>query len=96
MLPSNVLVFMCSDGPGPDITGRRDYLVEVDLSHGLENPLSRVIEIPKEKLRRAGTGSSVDMTSAERIEAVSPTSVRLVFPAGKWAVDSLVLEVPGF
>jgi len=96
MLPSNMLVFKCSDGPGPDATSRRDYLVAVDLSRGLDNPPNRMIDIPKEKLRRGGTGPSVEMTVGAKMEAVSPTAVRLVYPAGKYAVDSVVVEVPVF
>jgi hypothetical protein len=93
LLSFGKVVFVAMDGPGLDVTGKRDVLVAVDLSRGLKNPPIQQIDIPKDQLRR-NPSSRVDVLSVTKLQAVSPHAVRLVFPPGLYAVDSLVVDVP--
>jgi hypothetical protein len=88
LLPSKKLVFSCVEmQPGMGWIGARQYLVVVDLSRGLESPPSRMADFPK--MGEYGT-------TIEKIEAEPPNAVRLVFPAGQYSVNSLVVELPVF
>ncbi|MBN2564862.1 MAG: hypothetical protein JXB46_04045 [Candidatus Eisenbacteria bacterium] len=86
LLPSMRLVFRVIEMlPGAGAVGSRVYLGVVDLSGGLEDAPSQLVPLP--------TMGEYE-TSIERIEAAAPGAVRLVFPAGQYRVDDMILQLP--
>lgn len=88
LLPSKRLVFPCTEmWPGLGRTGARQYLAVVDLSRGLDQTRSFIVELPK-------VGD--DVAVIDKIEAEPPNAVRLVFPKGRYGTESLVIGLPEF
>ena len=71
----------------------RNYLVVVDLSDGFQNARSTPVHIPKAGLaKHAASPGKVIVT---RIEAVSPSKVRLYVPEETYGVKSIDVDIPG-
>jgi len=88
LLSSGKLVFGCSEQmPGMGFIGSRQYLAVVDLSRGLENAPSQLVPLPT---------LGEHATKIEIIEDAGPGAVRLVFPAGEYAVNDMVVQLPDF
>lgn len=76
---------------GKDYPSSRDYLVVVDLSHGLLNPPVRTQEIPTQGFTK--TGRNPKMIEVERMEAAGEYSVRLFLPESKYGIGSEVVNL---
>src|SRR5579883_1095972 len=89
LVGTNTLVFVASEDEAfPD---KHNYLVAVDLSNGLSRTTVRQIVIPAYRLPRMGRFPN--FTVITKLEAASPTSVRLRVPEGDYGVGSLNVDI---
>jgi hypothetical protein len=87
-LSSKRLVFISTDGA--DVQDYHNYIVVVDLSRGPTAPSIRTVEIPRFNLRRVG--ENPQLVRVQKLEAVSPTAVRIYVPAEEYGVSSFVVD----
>jgi hypothetical protein len=90
LLPPDRLLFIGIDEPpGKGGMAYRDYLVVVDLSRGIDHPVIKTLDIPKDQLKRHG--ENPNFVQVERIEAVSATKARLVV---RETGESILVNIP--
>lgn len=90
LLPSGRLAFVAAQGQG--FANMRNYLVVVDLSHGVDHPSVETIDIPKDQLQKPGENPRfVKITG---IEPVSEDAVRLLVPKSEYGVSSIIVSLP--
>ncbi len=90
LLPSQRLVFVAAKGQ--DFPTSWDYLVVVDLSHGIVDPLIQTVDIPKDQFKKPGENPNFIQVTG--IEAASPDSVRLFVPRSEYGVSSITVSIP--
>ncbi len=90
MLPRFRLILVSRQGE--DFLRSWDYVVVVDVSHGIANPVIQRIDIPKNQLKKPG--ENPQFVKVMGIEAVPPDTVRLSVPQAEYGVNSVVVHVP--
>lgn len=90
LLPSNQLVFLSSEGA--DMSSYRRRMAVVSLADPTNRPNVRMIDLPKEHLKK--TGENPEFTHVTRLQAVSDSTVQLDVPKEIYGVDSLTVDIP--
>ena len=88
LVGTSKLVFVASEGTFPD---KYNYLIAVDLSAGADHPMPRKIDIPKGRVRKPDRFPN--FTTVIRVEAVSPTAVRIYVPESDYGRGSIVVDI---
>ena len=92
LLPRDRLVFAAARGP--DFPRSWNFLVVVDMSRGLNNPVIATLDIPKHDLKKPGENPRfLLMRGLEAVEG-DPDAVRLIVPELEYGVDSIVVKIP--
>jgi hypothetical protein len=90
LLPSKKLILDVSESLDSRIS--RNYLASVDLSGGTASPVSRSIDIPWNKLPKAG--ENPQHLAITGMEALSQNAVRIYVPEREYGVSSIVVDIP--
>jgi hypothetical protein len=90
MLAGERLVFAGAEGQ--DFTSSRDFLVVVDLSQGVRNPLIETVTIPTDQLPRPGENPR--FVQIANIQAAGEETVKLLLPEREYGVSSILVRLP--
>lgn len=91
MMDSKRLVFAAASGGG-DYRTLRNYLVDVDLSEGLDRAQVRIIPIPKNELKLSG--ENPEFIEIFDLKTASSNSVSLLIPKSIYGVDKIDIHIP--